>query len=76
METGLVIGALLKIVKKEMNTTRANARSVPVVKLNSSLFSVSILAIIAFEVLSAILLKLHYASITYHLWDISKNTGS
>jgi hypothetical protein len=46
-DNGLVMGALLKIVKNEMKTTSAKARSVPVFKVNPDFFSDSIEAIIA-----------------------------
>jgi hypothetical protein len=59
IEIGFVIGTLLNMVKKEMNTTNAKARSVPVLNEKLPFFSASMLAIIAFEVFKAILLKVY-----------------
>lgn len=55
-----MIGALLKIVKNEIKTTNAKARSVPVFKVNPDFFSGSIEAIIAFGFLIKTLLKAYF----------------
>jgi hypothetical protein len=48
IKNGDVIEALLKEVKKEMKTTKANARSVPVLRVNFEAVFRSIKLIIAF----------------------------